>query len=592
MNSARIWKFGDDVDTDQIIASQYLIRPNIDEMKEYAFESLNSDFAANVQNGDIVLAGNNFGCGSSREQAPAVLKALGVQAVIAKSFARIFFRNAINIGLPVIICDSIQDSVEDGDRLFADLEAGLLQVGDKKFSCTKLPPHMQRILEAGGILASLKTESLEKGDKPGNAEPSSVANLPMTMAEKIIARAAGLPCVQAGEIHSIKLDKLMSNDGTTHLTIDMYNKLPNPHLDSPDSMVFIVDHNSPADSPKTAAAHKKMRNFAKENGIHFHEGQGVCHQIMVEKYVNPGEFIIGADSHTCTYGALGAFGTGVGCTDFLFGMVTGTTWVMVPKTLRFKLKGRLRPGVSSRDLMLTIIGDIGADGATYKVMEFVGEGVSSMSLGERLVLSNLAVEAGAKTALMESDEKVIEFLEKQGRKPKLICKSDEAAVFDAEYEYDLDKITQVVARPHRIDDVVPISSLGEVKIDQAFLGSCNAGRIEELRAAAKLLKDRQVHPDVRFIVSPASQAVYLQALEEGILQILNQAGAMVVNPNCSVCWGSCQGLIAAGEVLVSTGTRNFKGRSGSPDSFVYLASAETVTASAIAGHICIADSLN
>ncbi|MDL2218957.1 3-isopropylmalate dehydratase large subunit [Ruminococcaceae bacterium OttesenSCG-928-O06] len=414
----------------------------------------------------------------------------------------------------------------------------------------------------------------------------------MTMAEKIIALAAGLPHVKAGEIHTVTLDGMMSNDGTTHMTIDAYNeKLTHPRLAAPEKMVFIIDHNSPADTPKTAAAHRKMRDFARENSIAFYEGKGVCHQLMVENHVCPGQFIIGADSHTCTYGALGAFGTGVGSTDFLYGMVTGTTWVMVPETLRFHITGTLPPGVYAKDLILTIIGDIGADGANYKVMEFVGPGIAGMSVAERLVLANLAVEAGAKTALMEPDEKVLEYIGARNRAPKALLKSDEGAKVLAQYHYNLADVVPVAARPDHIDDVVPAKTCAGVKIDEAFLGSCSNGRIEELRVAAALLKGRRVHPAVRFIVSPASNEVYAAALAEGLIETLNAAGAMVVNANCSVCWGSCQGVISPGEVLVSTGTRNFKGRAGHPDSKVYLASAATVVASAIKGEIATADML-
>ena len=408
----------------------------------------------------------------------------------------------------------------------------------------------------------------------------------MTMAEKLIARAAGLPEVHPGEIHTVRLDRMMSNDGTTHITLGMYrDMLTNPRLEDPSKLVFVIDHNSPADTPKTAQAHRLMRDFAREHGIAFYEGKGVCHQLMVENHVCPGEMIIGADSHTCSYGALGAFGTGVGCTDFLFGMVTGTTWLMVPETLRFVLRGQLPEGVSARDLMLTIIGDIGADGANYKVMEFCGEGLSAMSVGQRMVLANLAVEAGAKTALMEPDETVLQYLKERGRQPVALLNSDEDAQFAATYEYDLSKIVPVVARPDHIDDVVPAAEALGTPIDEAFLGSCNSGRIEELRIAVALLKGRKVHPKVRFLVSPASNEVYAQALHEGLIETLNPAGAMVVNSNCSVCWGSCQGVLGPGEVLISTGTRNFKGRSGHPDSKVYLASAATVTASAILGEI-------
>ena len=412
----------------------------------------------------------------------------------------------------------------------------------------------------------------------------------MTIAEKIIARAANVSEVKPGEIHSVNLDWLMSNDGTTHLTIDMYrNKLKHPHIADPGKVVFIVDHNIPAENPKTAAVHKKMREFARENDIKMYEGSGVCHQIMFENYVEPGQLIFGADSHTCSYGALGAFGTGVGCTDFLYGMVTGGSWVMVPETLRFNLHGKLREGVYPRDLILTIIGDIGANGANYKCMEFAGDGAHNLSVNDRFVLCNLAVEAGAKTGIVEPDEKVKEYVESRGRKAENMFVSDPDAKFLKVYEYDLDKIEPVVARPDFVDDVIPLRELEEVKIDEAFLGSCNNGRIDELRVAAKILKGKKVHPDVRFIVAPASNEVYLQALREGIIDVLLESGAMVMNCNCSVCWGSCQGVIGENEVLVSTGTRNFKGRAGHKTSKVHLASAATVTASAIAGKIVAAE---
>jgi 3-isopropylmalate/(R)-2-methylmalate dehydratase large subunit len=408
----------------------------------------------------------------------------------------------------------------------------------------------------------------------------------MTIAEKIIAKAAGVEKVKAGDIHTVTVDRLMSNDGTTHLTIDMYNnQLKNPKIADKDKIVFIMDHNVPAENPKTAQAHKKMRNFAKEQGIKLYEGQGVCHQIMLEDYVCPGELIFGADSHTCSYGALGAFGTGVGCTDLLYAMVTGESWVLVPETIRFNLYGTLPEGVYPRDLILTIIGDIGANGANYKVMEFAGEGAHNLSINDRMVLCNLAVEAGAKSGIVEPDEKVIDYVKAHGRHVEHMYVSDQDANYTKVYHYDLSKIKPVVARPDFVDDVIPLDELEPVKIDQAFLGSCNNGRIDDLRVAAEILKRHTVKEGVRFIVAPASNAVYLQALEEGILDILMEAGAQIMNANCSVCWGSCQGVIGENEVLVSTGTRNFKGRAGHPSSKVYLASAETVTRAAVTGYI-------
>ncbi|MCR5743872.1 MAG: 3-isopropylmalate dehydratase large subunit [Lachnospiraceae bacterium] len=411
----------------------------------------------------------------------------------------------------------------------------------------------------------------------------------MTMAEKIIACAAGVESTKAGDIETVTLDRLMSNDGTTHLTIDMYNKLKHPHIADISKLVWIVDHNIPADSPKTAASHKKMRDFAREHGITYYEGDGVCHQLMMENHVRPGELIFGADSHTCAYGALGAFGTGVGCTDYLYAMVTGTSWLLVPETIRFNLHGELKNGATARDLILTIIGRISANGANYKAMEFAGEGLHTLNMADRIAVCNLCVEAGAKTALMEVDDIAMDYLKEHGREPKAVFKSDEDAVFSQVFDIDLSEIVPIVAKPHFVDNVVPATECLGVHIDEAFLGSCNNGRIEDLRLGAEVIKGKKVAPTVRFLVVPASRAVYNQAMKEGLLDIFIDAGAMIMNPNCSVCWGACQGVIGEGETLISTGTRNFKGRSGHKNSFVYLASAATVTASAIAGEITTAD---
>lgn len=592
----KIFRFHKDVDTDQIIASQYLLYPTIDDMKAHTFESLDATFADRVRPGDFVVADENFGCGSSREQAPGVLKALGVQAVIAKSFARIFYRNAINIGLPVIVCKELYDVVADGDDMVLNMSEGTATVNGSTYNCTKLPPYMQGILDQGGLIASLnKEQSSADADispRVSIKDSPKEAARPMTMAEKIIAAAANVAEVQPGDIHTVNVDRLMSNDGTTHLTIDMYHqKLNNPHISDVSKLVWIVDHNVPCDSPKTAASHKKMRDFAKEHGVKFYEGAGVCHQVMMEHHVCPGELIFGADSHTCAYGALGAFGTGVGCTDYLYAMVTGKSWVLVPETLRFNLIGKLPEGVYARDLILTIIGRIGANGANYMAMEFGGEGLASLSMSDRIAICNLCVEAGAKTALMEVDQVAMDYLEAQGRTPKHTFTSDADAQFSKVYDIDLSTIVPIVAKPHFVDNVVPAGECAGVKIDEAFIGSCNNGRIEDLRVAASILQGKKVHPLVRLLVVPASQTVYMEALKEGLLDIFMDAGAIVMNANCSVCWGSCQGVIGEGETLISTGTRNFKGRAGHPGSFVYLASAATVAASAITGQITTADML-
>jgi 3-isopropylmalate/(R)-2-methylmalate dehydratase large subunit len=308
---------------------------------------------------------------------------------------------------------------------------------------------------------------------------------------------------------------------------------------------------------------------------------------MIENHVVPGQLIFGADSHTCAYGALGAFGTGVGCTDYLYGMVTGSSWVLVPETLRFNLTGALTNGATARDLILTIIGKIGANGANYHAMEFAGPGMASLTMSDRIAICNLCVEAGAKTALMEVDDITFEYLAAHGgREPEACFSSDPDAKFEKVYDIDLSTIVPVVAKPHFVDNIAPVSECTGIKINEAFLGSCNNGRLEDLRLGASIIKGKKVAPTVRFLVVPASREVYLDAMKEGILDTFMEAGAIVMNPNCSVCWGSCQGVIGEGEVLVSTGTRNFKGRAGHRDSFVYLGSAATVTASAVKGEIC------
>ena len=375
----------------------------------------------------------------------------------------------------------------------------------------------------------------------------------MTIAEKIIAAAAGKTEVRAGDIHTVELDLLMSNDGTTHLTVDMYNKLKHPRIADVSKLVWIVDHNIPCDSVKTAASQKKMRDFARANGITFYEGEGVCHQVMLEKHVRPGQLIFGADSHTCSYGALGAFGTGVGCTDYLYAMVTGTSWVLVPETLRFNLHGKLSGGVYARDLILYIIGKISANGANYKAMEFGGDGLKTLSISDRIALCNLCVEAGAKTGLCEVDEKTMAYLAEHGREPKHVFAPDADAVYAEVFDIDLGDVKPIVAKPHFVDNVCDAADAAGTHIDEAFLGSCNNGRIEELRVGAEIIKGKKVHPGVRFLVVPASRQVYDQAMKEGLLDIFMDAGAIIMNPNCSVCWGSCQGVIGEGETLISTG---------------------------------------
>lgn len=412
----------------------------------------------------------------------------------------------------------------------------------------------------------------------------------MTITEKILARAAHKEQVKAGEIVTVDVDWLMTNDATTHVSIDIFEqKVKNKRIANPQKTIFILDHNVPSESVKTAQVQNKMRAFGRKHGMPVHDGEGVCHQLLLEKYISPGEVLLAADSHTCTMGAVGAFGTGVGSTDFVAAMVTGQTWLMAPKTLYFDLTHAFQSGVYARDLILKIVGDVKADGATYMAMEFGGSAIPTLTMDDRIVLCNLTVEAGAKNGIIAPDAVTEQYLQAQGRAydKALFYSSDPDCQYEKRFTYDLSTLEPGIAAPHFVDnyDTAQNKERENIAVNQGFIGSCNNGRIEELRVAAAILKGKKIVPTVRLIVTPASRSVYLQALQEGLLETFLECGATVLNPNCSVCWGACQGVVGDGEVLISTGTRNFKGRSGSPNSFVYLASAATVAASCVAGKI-------
>ena len=408
----------------------------------------------------------------------------------------------------------------------------------------------------------------------------------MTIAEKIIALAAGVPEVKAGDIHTVTLDRMMSNDGTTHLTVDMYNnKLKHPHIADPKKMVFIVDHNVPADSPKTAASQKKMRDFARENNIDFWEGKGVCHQIMMENYVCPGELIFGADSHTCTYGAVGAFSTGVGSTDMAVGMATGECWFKVPEAIKVVLTGKMKPWVSGKDVILHLIGEIGVDGALYQSLEFTGDGVKEINMDGRLTIANMAIEAGAKNGIFPVDEVCREYLKNRVHREWTAFEPDEDAEYSRTVTINLDELDLTVSLPHLPENTKPAAECGEMSIDQVVIGSCTNGRISDMRVAAQILKGHRVSDKVRCIVIPGTQQVVKDCLKEGLVDIFIDAGAIFTMPTCGPCLGGFCGVLADGERAVSTTNRNFVGRMGHTGSEIILAGPAVAAASAIMGRV-------
>ncbi|MBS7646448.1 MAG: homoaconitase large subunit [Candidatus Bathyarchaeia archaeon] len=411
----------------------------------------------------------------------------------------------------------------------------------------------------------------------------------MNISEKILAKASGRKEVSPGEIVEATVDMAMINDITGPLAIEAFYKIGVKKVWENERIVMVLDHQVPADSAKSAELHKIMRKFAKEQDIRYFYDVGfggVCHQVMVEKgHVRPGELIVGADSHTCTYGALGAFGTGIGSTEMAAVFATGKIWLKVPETIKFNVIGKFQRFVGAKDLILNIIGQIGADGATYKAMEFDGPTIKGMSVSDRLTICNMAVEAGAKTGIINPDETALAYVKNRTNKPINLLKSDEDAKYEKVIDVDVSLLEPQVACPSSVDNVKPVSEVEGTPIDQAFIGSCTNGRVEDLRLTAEIVKGKKIKKGVRLIVTPASHEVYLQALKEGLLRALAEAGACICSPTCGACFGGHMGLLADGETCISSSNRNFVGRMGSPKAQIFLASPATVAASALKGEI-------
>jgi len=413
----------------------------------------------------------------------------------------------------------------------------------------------------------------------------------MTMAEKILARASGRRKVNPGDYVTAKVDQVMSQEAFA----EVYGMLKEEGVEriwDPSKIAILLDHYVPAPSVAQAEVHKLIREGVKKYRIEgWHDMQaGICHQIMGEKgHIIPGELVLGTDSHSTTYGAFGAAGAGIGVSEMAYVLATGELWMRVPFTIKFVIKGNLPERVTSKDIILFIAGKYTTAVAQYKAIEFKGPTVERMSIASRMTMANMGVELGAKFAFFEADQKTIDYLHKyvkEGEKKRVgIFKADPDARYEQEYEIDVSRLEPQVAFPHDVGNVRPISAVGEVRVDQAFLGSCTNGRFEDLEIAAAILKGKRVHAETRLIVFPASWEIYLEALREGILEILIEAGAVICNPGCGPCLGGHMGLLAAGERCIASSNRNFKGRMGSTEAEVYLGSPATVAASALAGRI-------
>ena len=411
----------------------------------------------------------------------------------------------------------------------------------------------------------------------------------MTMTQKILAAHAGLAEVKEGQLIEAELDLVLGNDITSPVAINEMKKMNRQTVFDKDKIALVMDHFIPNKDIKSAENCKCCREFACRHEIsnYFDVGDmGIEHALLPEKgLVVAGDAVIGADSHTCTYGALGAFSTGVGSTDMAAGMVTGKAWFKVPSAIRFELVGKPSKWVSGKDVILHIIGMIGVDGALYRSMEFTGEGIKNLSMDDRFTICNMAIEAGGKNGIFPVDETALQYMKEHSKREFTVYEADEDAEYDETYVIDLSRLKPTVSFPHLPSNTRTIDQVGEVKIDQAVIGSCTNGRIDDIRAAAEILKGKKVAKGVRCIVIPATQAIYLQAMREGLLEIFIEAGAVVSTPTCGPCLGGYMGILAAGERCISTTNRNFVGRMGHVDSEVYLASPAVAAASAVAGKI-------
>ena len=418
----------------------------------------------------------------------------------------------------------------------------------------------------------------------------------MTMTQKILARAADLENVEAGQLIEAGLDLVLGNDITTPVALREMERFRNREVFDRDKIALVMDHFVPGKDIKSAEHCKKVREFARRHRItHYYDvgEMGIEHALLPEQgLAAPGDVIIGADSHTCTYGALGAFATGVGSTDMAAGMVTGKAWFKVPPAVRFILKGKPGPWVGGKDIILHVIGTIGVDGALYKSMEFSGDGIAHLSMDDRLTIANMAIEAGAKNGIFPVDDVTADYLHGRTARSWRAFAADPDAPYDKTYEIDLSALRPLAAFPHLPENTRVVEEIGEkIPIHQVVIGSCTNGRISDLRVAADVLKGRRVSRDVRCIIIPATQQIYLQAMEEGLLKIFIEAGAAVSTPTCGPCLGGHMGVLAAGERCVSTTNRNFVGRMGHVKSEVYLAGPAVAAASAAAGYLCSPDSL-
>uniref|UniRef100_A0A2P1CZG1 3-isopropylmalate dehydratase n=1 Tax=Phormidium sp. LP904e TaxID=2027342 RepID=A0A2P1CZG1_9CYAN len=563
-NQNNVLRLGDDINTDDIMPAARATNNELDHLKLYALEHIIG--VGELLKYNVIEAGENFGCGSSREIAPIALKAAGIEKIRARSFAEIFYRNSINIGLTLEI------------------------LGEQREN-----PVVNAIAAAGGLIPF--NQKRRQGEI---TIPSSLtAPRPMTLVEKLLAKASGNSYVAPGEVVFAKVDLALSHDAVAGPVAKVFyqNYGKDAKLWDSQKVVLVADHFiqvtdiRPEDN-KAHLMYQEMIDFAKTQGCHLFdvvspgEAAGICHVLLPEKgFIQPGMVIAGTDSHSCTYGALGAFSTGVGTTDMANIFAMGDMWIRVPETLVFELSGTLPAHISAKDIMLFILGQIGCAGATGKVMEFRGSIIEQLPFDERMTLANMAIECGAMCGLIAADEVTRQYVRSRTSSTFTEIVADSDAEYEKIYQFDLSNLEPQIARPPKPDRVVKISELGEVPITKAFIGSCTGGKLHDLAQAAAVLRDRQVAKGVNLFIVPASMEIRQKAQELGYLDIFERAGAQILKSGCGACINSGIGVLAKEETGIYATNRNFKGRSGDPSGKNYLASPRTVAISAIQGKI-------
>lgn len=585
--SGRIWTFGNDIDTDTIIPGKRGTIPTIEEMKKYAFELLKPEFGSTVRPGDILVAGSNFGCGSSREQAATVLSHNGVRCIIAKSFARIFFRNAFNSGIILLTCDGIQDVVKGGDIVTVDLEQHKVSANGKEFPVGAIPQNLFDIVAHGGLIADTKRR-LAGGFQPEphkELDDRERRRKGFTLAEKILRKNAGVEQVKPGDIVISHPDMFMIHDIYTPYLLDTLHQIGAKKIFAPDRVTIVFDHCMPTAVAKNDSAHYDAGlELAKEYGIEkLHIGEGICHSLMHEKkYARPGCVATATDSHTTTYGGAGCFCSGIGTAEIAAALITGELWFKIPEAIKIVLNGHLPKGVLSKDVILKILGDIKADGGQYKSLEFTGPAAHEMSMDARFTVANMALEAGAKCGLFEADQKTADYYGVPLSEIDWVT-MDEEAQYEKVLTYDVNELEPQLSCPQGVDNVHPIREVEGTPMDEVYLGSCTNGSIEDLAIAAEILKGKHVPETMRFIVVPATNAVFKEAIRRGYIRTFIEAGAVICHPCCGLCCGMPYGLMYDDERILSTANRNFIGRQGTKKTLSYLCSPAVAAATALTG---------